>query len=533
MKTDRKLIFKRVTVFLTAVMMVGLGLCGCGSDSRETEAGGSFNGYPIQSDETLTYWSGLNTAISTVYENAGETEFAKALKEKTGVNIKYLHCVAGQEETDLSLMIASGEMPDMVEYNWKKYGGGAAKSIKEEIILPLNDLMESDAPNLTKYLSENQEINKMVKTDEGDYYAFPFIRGDQRLLISVGGMLRRDWLEDLGLEIPKTVAELENVLTAFKEKKGAEVPLSFVAGQMDIFLGNFNTSLSIYLKDGKVVYGPMTEEFRFALETLNKWYRNGLLDPNFVSVDNSAVNANVLTGRTGYTVNTGGGGLGTYLDNMKNTGERFDMIGVPFTASSADGKNEFYKVESSYPGYGSVAITTSCKTPSLAARFLDYGYSEEGRNLYNYGIENVSYKMENGRHIYTDLINDNPDGLTTAQAMANYFRASLSGPFVQEKDYIDQFYYRPQQQEALNAWLLGYDNAKKNSYPDICLSEEENSEILDISTELARYVAKSYVQFINGTASFDSYDSFLNDLNKMNVSKYLEVYQKAYDRYMN
>ena len=42
----------------------------------------------------------------------------------------------------------------------------------------------------------------MVKTDEGHYYAFPFIRGEAGLCYTVGGFIRQDWLDELGLEVP-------------------------------------------------------------------------------------------------------------------------------------------------------------------------------------------------------------------------------------------------------------------------------------------------------------------------------------------
>ena len=112
-------------------------------------------------------------------------------------------------------------------------------------------------------------------------------------MISVGTLIRSDWLKELGLEEPKTVADTENILRAFKEKKGATAPLSYVPGKRDTFLGNFGTSTGCYLEDGKVVYGPLTENYKTAVETLKRWYDEGLLDPNFVSVDDTVLSANV------------------------------------------------------------------------------------------------------------------------------------------------------------------------------------------------------------------------------------------------
>ena len=67
----------------------------------------------------------------------------------------------------------------------------------------------------------------MIKTDDGHYYVFPFVRGDEALCHTIGPMLREDWLEELGLEVPTTIDEWHTVLTAFKEKKGASAPFTW------------------------------------------------------------------------------------------------------------------------------------------------------------------------------------------------------------------------------------------------------------------------------------------------------------------
>ena len=51
------------------------------------------------------------------------------------------------------------------------------------------------SPNLKKYLSENPDIDRMVKTDNGTYFAFPFIRGEDGLCYTVGSFIRKDWLD--------------------------------------------------------------------------------------------------------------------------------------------------------------------------------------------------------------------------------------------------------------------------------------------------------------------------------------------------
>ena len=104
--------------------------------------------------------------------------FFKELMKKTGVTIEFIHPSQGQESESLNLLLASGYLPDLIENNWYGFTGGPEKALSDGYILPLNDVFKQYSPNLNKYLSDNPEIDKMVKTDAGKYYVYPFIRGD-------------------------------------------------------------------------------------------------------------------------------------------------------------------------------------------------------------------------------------------------------------------------------------------------------------------------------------------------------------------
>lgn len=523
---------KRVLALLCAGMML---LSGCGGNGGGSEVVSDFdfNGYPMENAPKMTYWMGINANMSLAVDNAGKTEFAKELAKRTGVEVEYIHPVAGQEATALGLLIASGDMPDMIEYSWAGYNGGGQKNVDEGVIIALNDYIDKYAPNFKKYLEENPEIDKMIKTDDGTYYAFPFIRGDDRLLISTGPVYRRDWAEKANLDAPKTVADIEKILVAYKDQ-GVKKPLSVTSGGLRSFMQNFSTTEGFYLQDGKVVYGPLTDAYKNALTTYNKWYKEGLLDQNYISVDDATIKAQVLNGETGMAFTSGGGGLGAWLDTMEAKGEAFDMVGFTNTAVGEVGEEDaYYAVESNYPGYGSVAITTSCENPAAAVAFLDYGYSEEGNLLYNFGIEGVSYEVKDGECIFTDLINKNPDGLTQASAMTMYIRSSTAGAFVQDRGYIDQFYGRENQQQTLDAWLADVDTVKKNNLPKYTMTTEENEEYAEIMTEISTYVQEERDKFVTGQNSLDNLDKFIKNLKDLGIERAIEIVQAACDRYEN
>ena len=98
---------------------ISLLLAGCGNGDKVSKSDFKFDQYPMETEEKLTYWCSLNTAVSSVVDNFAKTEYAKELQKRTGVEIEYMHPAVGQESTSLSLMIASDQMPDMIEHRFR------------------------------------------------------------------------------------------------------------------------------------------------------------------------------------------------------------------------------------------------------------------------------------------------------------------------------------------------------------------------------------------------------------------------------
>lgn len=220
----------RRKVLSTSLMILLLGTTILGCSSGDSKTGDADKGtpsgsteattYPIQTDKTLTYWGEINGNLIGVKNSHSEIPFFQKWQEKTGVPLKFTAPPTGQVRESFNVMLASGDLPDMLEYNFiGDFPGGPEKAINDGYILKLNDLIDQYAPNLKKYLQDNPDIDKMVKTDSGSYYVFPFIRGDEYLRVFQGPIIRKDWLDELGLPVPETIDEWTTTLRAFKEKK--------------------------------------------------------------------------------------------------------------------------------------------------------------------------------------------------------------------------------------------------------------------------------------------------------------------------
>lgn len=104
----------------------------------------------MEAGDALTYWCELTTTVSANYSNLGDTPFGKAWQEQTGAAIEFQHPPTGQLKEQFSLIMADGNLPDLMEYNWLvDYPGGPEKAIQDGVILPLNDIFEQYCPNIT------------------------------------------------------------------------------------------------------------------------------------------------------------------------------------------------------------------------------------------------------------------------------------------------------------------------------------------------------------------------------------------------
>lgn len=541
---------KRSVALLLTVAMSMTTLIGCGGndtpvvDNKTTEVGKTTESteiqeafsYPMEKGEALQYWCELTTTVAANYANLGDTPFGQGLQKETGIDIEFLHPASGQTDEQFSLIMTDDELPDLMEYDWvTKYPGGPEKAIKDGVIIPLNDVFEQYCPNLTAYLEANPEIDRMIKTDEGNYYTFPFIRGNDNLLNTIGLMLRGDWLEELNLEVPTTIDEWYDVLVAFRDEKGATAPLSYQYTNSqyknaDPFAAAFDTNRSFYVgSDGKVHYGAVENGFKEYLSTMNKWYGEGLIDADLATLKNDQVSAKITTGIAGASMGQAGSRMGTWITAARATDPEYTLVAAPVPTLEKGTKAEFGYHEIYYSGKSSVAITTSCKDIERAARLLDWAYSEEGHMFYNFGVEGESYTMVGDYPTYTDLILNNPDGLPVSQAMSAYIRGNYNGPFVQDIRYLEQYYTMPEQLETPTVW--GDNNGAAHIMPPITPTSDESREFSTIMTEIESYRDEMVLKFIFGDESLDKFDEYVKNIEEMGLSRALEIQNAALDRY--
>ncbi len=268
--------------------------------------------------------------------------------------------------------------------------------------------------------------------------------------------------------------------------------------------------------------------YREYLQTMHKWMSEGLIDVDLATLTNDQVSAKITNGSAGASFGWCGSSLGTWTSAGRATEEDFTLVSAPYPTVEKGDKPEFGQKDNDFVNMGCAVITTSCENVELAARLLDYAYSDEGHMLFNFGIEGTSYTMENGEPVYTDLILNNPD-LSITHAMSGYIRANYNGPFVQDEAYADQYYVLDEQKEALAVW--SDTNADKHIIPPVTPTVEESKEQAQIMNEINTYRDEMTLKFILGNKSFDEWDDYVETIREMNLDRVLEIQNAALERY--
>jgi len=487
----------------------------------------------------LTYWAPLNPNVSAVAQDFSQTEYWKELMKRTNTDIEFQHVSASNDSVlteGFNILIASGDYPDIIEYKWIDYPGGPQAALDDNVIIPLNDVFEKYCPNITKFLESHPDIAKMISTDDGTYYVFPFLRGESyennNLIFSEGWVWRTDLLKKAGIDyIPETPDELYDALVALKGI-GVQIPLCIRKDHISRVLSpGFDSWDDFYVEDGVVKYGRIEQNRKDYLEFANKLYKEGLLDNDYLSVDKKSLAVKVLNNMIGGAYAPGGSGIGTWLPAMQKDDPTVEMVSARPISPDRNRYSKFAKMNSIYDKSGtSAAISTSCKDIEAAAKLLDYNFSEEGHLLANFGIEGKTFNMVDGYPTYTDEILNNPN-LPISQALATYTRAAVSGPFVQDPRYLEQYYSIPELKEAINLWAQT--DYGKYIMPSVTHTSDEADDIAKIMNNVNTYAEEMEAKFITGALPLSDFDKYVSQLKDFGIEKAISLKQAAYDRYIS
>lgn len=206
----------------------------------------------------------------------------------------------------LNLRIAAGDMPDM----FTPWNGVETELIANGALLDLTDLLPEKAPHLWESIPEDvwDAVKANDPTGQNRIYVIPQVMSYGRN----GAMIRKDWLDNLGLDMPTTQEEFVEVLRAFKNDDpngngvADEIPtggraearwMGQLFGQYGIAMWEGYPQWDIY--DGELTYSAVTKNMRDCLEWMSGLYAEGLLDPETFLNDKAAWDGKINSGVVG------------------------------------------------------------------------------------------------------------------------------------------------------------------------------------------------------------------------------------------
>ncbi|MBQ8160074.1 MAG: extracellular solute-binding protein, partial [Clostridia bacterium] len=297
----------------------------------------------------------------------------------SGVHATFNQVKGSDWSTKINLMLASGDYPDIIVrggLNLEMYG------VDQEILIPLDDIIDQYMPNYKAYLDFDPDTAKSLRSSDGKTYQLGWLI-PQNINTDAHLFINRQWLDNLGLSVPTTIEEFEQMLIAFRDQDADgngdpsnEIPMggtlrNLVDGIAHIlnFYGVAMNDNDIALDDEGKVYSPLTADgMRAGLETMHRWYSEGLIDVEAVSQDSNAAEAKINAGNVGCTWRWRMTAMGT----DEAVYSQYICI-LPFSADGYQAKLQRY-LES--PSFGA-AITAGCKDVEAAAKWLDAQFSWE------------------------------------------------------------------------------------------------------------------------------------------------------------
>lgn len=551
---------KALTMALIIAMVVSL-LGGCGtSDDKDSgnndetvaakkETGDTSSeealppGRLTNEDITLTMWADFSdTNISNLADNLVFQELEKI----TGVKVEFIHPPAGEANQAFNLLLASGDLPDMMDSIPPNFPGGPDKAIKDGYFLRLNDYIDEYAPNYKERMNYNDEIRRQTITDEGNIWSFSCIQLDQEPPWS-GMFIREDWLNDLNLEVPTTIEEWETMLIAFKEEKGAEGPLlisfdwkyesnSAFASAYDASV--FENNLAFLNKDGQVAFGPMEDGFKDYLALLARWYDMGLLDPDFSTRDSKSFDAYFTSGKAG-AYSHGYGSVSTYIAAGQETDPDFSLVAAPMPVVN-EGDNVHIRQSNPYVRNYYRVISADTEYPELAVQWMDYAFSDEGFLLYNYGVEGQTYEivneeptfgktflpptLQNVTPTFTEEMTNNPDG--DFWSIYKKYKVHVGGNLRNPLSY-------EMAEPVLDAMEIWMESGDDWVMPPVIMTDDEAREYSSIMSEVNTYAKEMSFKIIMGLEPIDKFDEYVATMKSLGIEEAVAIQQSALDRYLN
>lgn len=485
--------------------------------------------------------------------------FTKLAEEKFNIKFNWqtttFDSANASEKRKISL--AGGDYPDLFllipwvdqfsQSELIKYG-------QQGVVLPLNELIDQYAPNLKAAIEKYPYYKAMVTAPDGNIYGIPQLIECYHCSYEAKMWLNTDWLKKLNLEMPTTTEEFKTVLQAFKtkdpngNKKADEVPMSGsvnwnwsspIPFLMNAFIYDDDQTY-LLMNNDKVDFAPNQDGWKQGLTYIKSLYEEGLIDIGAFSQNADAYKA---LGDNAEAVILGAApAMHTAVFVSDPSRLHADVYNPVPPLTGPGGKSYATYNYPSAPGGDFVLTNKASKEVQIASiKLLDYMFTIDGQIQSSFGKEGLDWrKPESGEKAVEEgavpTLTKIP--LQQGEAPRNSTWSSL-GQYFQPKDFRDSWVqaldiyqatgYERRLQEATHL----YDGKEPDQvFPHwaLWIDPALTDEVAMLKTNIESYIDQNAVQFITGNLDIDKdWDSYVKGYDKLNLGRYLEIMQSAYD----
>ncbi|MDD9268400.1 ABC transporter substrate-binding protein [Paenibacillus sp. GCM10023248] len=506
-------------------------------DDQVTAAGE----FPITKEKTT-----LRVMVkgSSIVENFATNEFTKWLEEKTNIHIDWEVAPEKTFAEKLNVSLASGDYPDVLlnmsvsPIQQSIYG-------KDGVFIPLNSYIDKYGVEMKKMFEQVSYVKDLITMPDGQIYSVPQVNDCYHCSLGQKMWIYQPWLDKLGLKMPETTDEFYQVLKAFKEKdpngngKADEIPLVGATNGPSSTLDLFLTSAYVekdfnlrFVKDGKVQVAYNQPEWKDALTYMHKLFAEGLISPQTFTQDRNqlkqmGMNPEIpIVGAVASQNQT----VFVEVDNARFK----DYVAVPPLKGPSGIRSTAYNPYA--VSAGQYVITNKAKNPAAAFRLADLLLSEEATLRSTQGRPDQEWV----RPAEGELgINGKPakwKPIATFGKLQNVHWAQ-AGPSLRTNDLRLSVVADPKNSLEL---VLYKETKKYEPYainaskivPPLFFTNEQAEELSTLEKTLTDYRAEFFAKTVTGSLDIDKeWNNYLSTLDKMNLKRYLEIYQEAYTQF--
>ncbi len=495
---------------------------------------------------TLTMFYTQPPPLAAIMDSPNDMSLLyQKFEEITNVHIDFQMVNMIDASTTFTLMIASGDYCDITN-DALNYYDTADQAYEDGIAVDLMEYPDS-VPNFMALMEKYPQIRTDLETLEGHILNMPRIDMPIGQAAENGLLIRKDWLDELGLDIPNSYDEMHDVLAAFKSSYNVTDPYIMpyqVLSPWGLMSAGYGipavadaNNFYVDLKTDKVALSTISDAYYDYLCMFRDWYQEGLINPNFVSQASNIPDESIIsTEQTGIWFSDLSY-IKTYQELLAsiNPNSELALMGDP---GIDDQRSGYMEKQFTSAGKGGFSVSEQCDDVALALSWCDMWYNPDLTQFINYGYEGETFEYdENGKPVLGGIIVNNDLGLPSLK-MANGVYLCTSGGFIYDLHKYD-LEFTDLQLEAYTKWIITADDPSTVVTADFPggakLTADEADAVTTAMGDINTHVGEMALKFVTGAVELtpESYAAYVTDIEGMRLQEALDAMQSAYDRYLS